>query len=122
MERIAAIGGLDPARAGVFAQRLQTLERGDAQALIAAAAPTAAARRKLAIEMEVAAGLDSPSESQQDRLALQVDRLNQGMKHRRVMDEAPMQLAERWCRTGPVAEDDAEVRERFFRACRIALE
>ena len=57
-----------------------------------------------------------------DRLALQVDRLNQGMKHRRVMDEAPMQLAERWCRTGPVVEDDSEVRERFFRACRIALE
>ena len=90
--------------------------------MIDAAAPVALARRKLAIEMEVAAGLDSPSEYQQDRLALQVDRLNQGMKHRRVMDEAPMQLAERWCRTGPVLDDDSEVRERFFGACRIAME
>ena len=118
----AQIAGLDSARAGAFAQRLSLLERGAAQALIDAAAPVALARRKLAIEMEVAAGLDSPSEYQQDRLALQVDRLNQGMKHRRVMDEAPMQLAERWCRTGPVLDDDSEVRERFFRACRIALE
>ena len=77
---------------------------------------------KLAIEMEIAAGLETPTEYQQDRLALQVDRLNQGMKHRRVMEEAPMQLAERWCRTGPALNDDSAVRERFFRACRIALE
>jgi hypothetical protein len=72
--------------------------------------------------MEIAAGLDTPAQFQQDRLALQVDRLNQGLQRRRVMEEAPLQLAERWCRTGPVADDDEEVRERFFRACRIALE
>ncbi len=33
MQHIAAIGGLDSARAGAFAQRLQILERADAQAL-----------------------------------------------------------------------------------------
>ena len=122
MERIGAIKDLDPARRGPFAERLQALERGDVAALSGAATPIPAARRRLAIEMEIAAGLDTPPEHQRDRLALQVDRLNQGMKHRRVMDEAPMQLAERWCRTGPVLHDEAEARERFFRACRIALE
>ena len=122
LERIGAIKGLDPARPGPFAERLQALERGDAAALLEAATPIPAARRRLAIEMEIAAGLDTPPAHQRDRLALQVDRLNQGMKHRRVMDEAPLQLAERWCRTGPVLHDEAEACERFFRACRIALE
>ncbi len=96
--------------------------RGDAQALRAAAATTSAARHRLAIEMEVAAGLETPADYQQDRLAYQVDRLNQGMKHRRVMEEAPMQIAERWCKTGPVLQDETALRERFFKACRIALE
>ena len=121
-ERIGAIDGLDAEKPGPFADRVKTLIRGDAQSMKTAAAGTSVARHKLAIEMEIAAGLETPAEYQQDRLALQVDRLNQGMKHRRVMEEAPMQLAERWCRTGPVASDDEAVRERFFRACRIAME
>ena len=121
-ERIGAIDGLDAEKPGPFADRVKALIRGDAQSMKTAAAGTSVARHKLAIEMEIAAGLETPAEYQQDRLALQVDRLNQGMKHRRVMEEAPMQLAERWCRTGPVANDDNAVRERFFRACRIAME
>ncbi len=121
-ERLHDIDGLDLDRPGPFADRVKSLARADAQALKSAAADTTAARMKLAIEMEIAAGLETPTEYQKDRLALQVDRLNQGMKHRRVMEEAPMQLAERWCRTGPASNDDSPARERFFRACRIALE
>ncbi len=121
-ERLGTIDALDIDRPGPFGDRIKGLLRGDAQALVKAATGTNAARHKLAIEMEIAAGLETPGEYQQDRLALQVDRLNQGMKHRRVMEEAPMQLAERWCRTGPVLSEESTIRERFFRACRIALE
>jgi hypothetical protein len=121
-ERLSAVDGLDVDRPGPFADRVKAIVRGDAPALVAAASGTIAARHRLAIEMEIAAGLDTPAEFQNDRLAFQVDRLNQGMKHRRVMEEAPMQIADRWCRTGPVLNDDTAVRERFFRACRIALE
>jgi hypothetical protein len=32
-----------------------------------------------------------------------------------------MRLAERWCAIGPIAEEDVELRERFFQACREAL-
>jgi len=120
--RLDEIDGLDRDRAGPFTERVKALVRGDAAALKTAGAGTLRARQRLAIEMEIAAGLDTPPEFQQDRLALQVDRLNQGMKHRRVMDEAPSQLAERWCKTGPAIEPDAPLRDRFFRACRIALE
>jgi exonuclease SbcC len=120
--RLAAIEALSLERPGPFAERVKALLRGDAQALRAAAASTNANRHRLAIEMEIAAGLDTPAEYQQERLAFQVERLNQGMKHRRVMEEAPMQIAERWCKTGPVTHDESAVRERFFRACRTALE
>ena len=120
--RLAAIEGLRLERPGPFAERVKALLRGDGQALRAAAASTNANRHRLAIEMEIAAGLDTPAEYQQERLAFQVERLNQGMKHRRVMEEAPMQIAERWCKTGPVLNDEDAVRERFFRACRTALE
>ena len=122
LNALQAIDGFDLDRPGPFADRMKALVRGDAQALRSASATTRAGRHRLAIEMEVAAGLDTPADYQQDRLAFQVDRLNQGMKHRRVMEEAPMQIAERWCKTGPVSSDEGAVRERFFRACRTALE
>lgn len=121
-DRVRDIDGLDVERPAPFTDRVKALLRGDAGTMKSAAAGTTAARHKLAIEMEIAAGLETPGEFQKDRLALQVDRLNQGMKHRRVMEEAPMQLAERWCRTGPALNEDDAVRERFFRACRIAME
>jgi hypothetical protein len=120
--RLDDIDGLDRDRAGAFTERVTALMRGDGAALKSAGANTLRARQRLAIEMEIAAGLDTPAEFQQDRLALQVDRLNQGMKHRRVMDEAPSQLAERWCKTGPAIEPHPALRDRFFRACRTALE
>ena len=121
-QRLEAVDGLNLDRPGPFAERVQALLRGEAQALRTAASTIAAGRHKLAIEMEVAAGLETPAAYQQDRLAFQVERLNHGMKHRRVMEEAPLQIAERWCKTGPVLNDEADVRERFFRACRAALE
>ena len=44
------------------------------------------------------------------------------MKHRRVMDDAPQTLAERWCRAGPAIDDERALRDRFFRTCQLALE
>jgi exonuclease SbcC len=120
--QIASIDNLDADRPGPFAERLKLIAKADAAAIAAAAKPAAISRRKLAIEMEIAAGIDTPPEFQQDRLALQVDRLNAGMKHRRVMEEAPLQIAERWCKAGPMVDNEIALRDRFFRTCRIALE
>ncbi len=121
-ERLATIEGLSVESPGAFAERVRALIRGEVQELTTAASTVSAHRHRLAIEMEVAAGLETPAAYQQDRLAFQVERLNQGMKHRRVMEEAPLQIAERWCKAGPVQNDEPTVRERFFRACRAALE
>ena len=117
-DRLAGIAGLDLAAPGPFAERIERLRAGDAGAADAAS-ERVEARRRLAVEMEIVAGLDTPPEDQRQRLALQVERLNQ--KHRQSLDDDPLKLAERWCRLGPVAQDDAERRERFFVACREAL-
>jgi exonuclease SbcC len=120
--RFDTIAQLERDRPGPFAERIKLIEAGDATAIAAAAAAAATARRRLAIEMELAAGVETPAEYQQERLALQVERLNAGMKHRRVMDDAPQTLAERWCRAGPAIDDEQALRDRFFRTCQLALE
>jgi DNA repair protein SbcC/Rad50 len=121
-QRIAAIENFDPARPGPFADRLKLIGAGDSAGIKAAAKAAGPSRRKLAIEMEIAAGVETPAEFQHDRLALQVDRLNAGMKHRRVMEEAPLQIADRWCKAGAMLDDETALRDRFFRTLRIALE
>src|SRR6185436_8401550 len=63
-ERIGAIDGLDVDRPGPFADRIKALMRGDAAALKTAASGTSTARHRLAIEMEIAAGLETPTEYQ----------------------------------------------------------
>lgn len=80
------------------------------------------ARHQLAIEMEIVAAMDTPAEDQQRRLELQVERLNQGLRQREEIADDPLQLAERFCATGPAGADHPEIGERFFRACRAACE
>jgi DNA repair protein SbcC/Rad50 len=120
--RLDAIDGLDRQRPAPFGERIAMIERADAAALTAAAATARVARRRLAIEIELVAGVETPPEFQQERLALQVERLNAGMKHRRVMDDAPLTIAERWCKAGPMTDADHALRDRFFRTCALALE
>lgn len=113
--RIAIIADLDRASPGPFTARIEKLTGASTQSL----ADVGEARRALTIEMEIVAGLDTPAADQQRRLALQVERLNQ--KHRRVLDDDPIHMAERWCQLGPVRDDDANLRARFFAACRHAI-
>jgi DNA repair protein SbcC/Rad50 len=85
----------------------------------ALAAAAGEQRHRLAIEAEIRAGLNSPAEDQQRRLALQVERLNQGFKQpvRTDADDDPLALARRWCLLGPWDSDAEALSERFFSAC-----
>jgi hypothetical protein len=108
-----------------FADRVAALERGLAdggRALAAAVDAAGHRRRDLAIEMEIVAGVDTIADDAQQRLALQVARLNQGMRTRGQLVEDPIEIARRFCSTGPAGAGAARLRDRFFRACEAALE
>jgi hypothetical protein len=63
-ERLRDIADLDLERAGPFAERVKALTNGDVEALEKASTDTEKARGRLAIEMEIAAGLETPTEYQ----------------------------------------------------------
>jgi hypothetical protein len=108
-----------------FASRVGALQRALADGGKALAATVDAALRRrhdLAIEMEIVAGVETPPDDQQQRLALQVARLNQGMRSRGQVVEDPVELARRFCSTGPAADRSPRTRDRFFRACEAGLE
>jgi hypothetical protein len=96
-------------------QRAQAGTGGDA-------AQTAAAER-LCLKMEVEAGVDSPPEAAQDRMALQVERLNQGLG---AGDEGAAGLAQvealerEWWGLGRLSGDTALALTRRFIAARDA--
>ncbi len=116
--RLQAVEDWQEHAMGPFTARVSAL-RGEPKKP-SSSGPSAAQRRlALAIEMEIVAGFDTPPEDQQRRLALQVERLNQ--KHRQALDDDPAQMAERWCRTGPVDRSDDALRTRFFAACRHTI-
>ena len=78
-------------------------------------------RRRLAIEAEIASGLDSPAEDKQLRLELQVERLNRGMSGNRDDEDAQM-MAATWCATAGGGDGDAALRKRFFAALKRLAE
>jgi exonuclease SbcC len=117
--RLATLPGLDLEDPGPFAHRIARLRQMLTDATRRPDSGTLAARRTLTIEMEVVAGLDTPAEDQSRRLALQVERLNR--KQRQPLDDDPLRMAERFCDLGPLVDDNGELRERFFQACREAL-
>jgi DNA repair protein SbcC/Rad50 len=122
-DRVAALAdgsGDLPERA--LAPRIQALERTLIQQeharFEALAAAAGEQRHRLAIEAEIRAGLNSPAEDQQRRLALQVERLNQGFRQPgRTDDDDPLALARHWCSLGPWDARSEALSERFFRAC-----
>lgn len=73
------------------------------------------ALRRLALEAEILAGVESPAEDRPLRMELQVEALNRSMG-RRAAERDPKELAEAWCRLGPKGEASDELRERFFQA------
>ena len=70
----------------------------------------------LTIEAELAAGIDGPPGEQERRMALQVERLNQGFRDRGSQRDEPMALIERWCGLPPASDSTDSLRDRFFRA------
>ena len=79
----------------------------------------ALARRKedlhrLTLEAEIAADIPSPEADQQQRMALQIELINQGLSNMRLVDS--QQLIERWCASGPKSPADEPLRVRFFTA------
>lgn len=95
--------------------------RGDAEArerLTAAQPENKARREELCLHMEILAGVDSPPEAQNARMAYQVERLSEAM-HQGKRDPAEEAKAVRreWYLTGPAdADDQAALEERFRQA------
>jgi DNA repair protein SbcC/Rad50 len=105
-----------------MAPRIHTLERTLTQQELArfeSLIEDAGERRyRLTVETEIRAGLESPAEDQQRRLALQVERLNQGFKQPgRIEQEDALALARRWCEIGPWDANAPALSKRFFNAC-----
>ena len=73
------------------------------------------ALRRLALEAELLAGVESPPEDRPLRMELQVEALNRSMG-RRAAERDPKELAEAWCRLGPKGAASDGLRERFFQA------
>ena len=79
-----------------------------------AAPATEDALRRLTVQAELAAGLESPAEDQPLRLEVQVQRLQAGLSGGR--EESAEAMAAAWCRLGPKDAAAASLRERFFEA------
>ncbi len=74
--------------------------------------------RRLTVQAEVVAGVESTSEDQDTRLAVQVELLNSA-KNRATKVADDRSLLEQWCQTGPKDDSIDELRERFFRAIAV---
>ncbi len=97
------------------------LERGGEarQALLDALGSNIDLRRDLCLRAEVLAGVESPPEFAQARMALQVSRLSQTLGGQGSQEEAQglRELFWQWCRVGPVPrEHHAELEARFRNA------
>ena len=69
---------------------------------------------RLTIEAEIAADLSSPETVKGERMALQIDLMNRGVRN---LDDMPNEeFIARWCGCGPKDAGAAELRERFFHA------
>ncbi len=104
-----------------LAQRLNTLleaiAASDAGRLSGTLEEAFEERRRIVINLEILAGVDSPQSEQALRLEQQVDRLSRGMGSRVVVEDSIEDLIAQWCRAGPdMPERSRELRERFSRA------
>ncbi len=69
---------------------------------------------RLTLEAEIAADIQSPVADQQQRMALQIELINQGLNNTALINN--QQFIDRWCRSGPKASADDDLRSRFFAA------
>lgn len=80
------------------------------------------ALRRLTVEAEIAAGVDSPQDEQALRLQVQMGRLQAGIG---VRDRTPVDvdvLLQRWCENAAGIEPAATLRTRFFTALRQVVD
>ncbi len=79
-------------------------------------------RRRICLKMEILAGIDSPDEFAEDRLAFQVSRLSERLAEGEEQDhEDPHQLEQAWYLTGPLAAVEMERLQHRFDRAREAL-
>jgi len=71
--------------------------------------------RRLVVEAEIAAELDSAESDRELRMALQVDLMNTG-RGRQALEADPAELVARWCAMGPKCNAMDSLRVRFFAA------
>ena len=125
LKHIERMEGLDAALAQIerdggatdaWQEEAQALKAAFAPRLNGTAAADAEALKKLAIEAEIAAEMDSPAEDQSLRMALRMDRLRDGFGNRDRADGA--ELLERWCASAADQRGAEAARERFFTALR----
>lgn len=69
---------------------------------------------KLTLTAEIAADLSSPEENQGERMALQIELMNAGV--RKFTDADKKELLNRWCSAGPKDTAAEVLRDRFFAA------
>ncbi len=69
---------------------------------------------QLTLTAEIAADLPAPPEHQNQRMALQIELMNAGI--RQFSDADKQELLRRWCAAGPKDASGEELRARFFRA------
>ncbi len=76
-----------------------------------------ALREQLCLRMEILAGVDSPAEAAQARMAYQVDRLSQAMAQGQLDSTEECEAVQReWYTTSPLTPTDASLAERFAKA------
>ncbi|NCF44297.1 MAG: DUF349 domain-containing protein [Proteobacteria bacterium] len=79
-----------------------------------AGSPEPTDRLALTMEAEMAADIAGPTAEQSQRMALQIELMNQGRRNLQLLDN--QQLLQRWCASGPKNADDEPLRQRFFSA------
>jgi hypothetical protein len=79
-----------------------------------AGSPEPTDRLALTMEAEMAADIAGPTEEQSQRMALQIELMNQGRRNLQLVDN--QELLQRWCASRPKNAEDEPLRQRFFGA------
>ena len=118
--RWRALGALaDPQHEQTIRERFERACQGFRDA--AAEAASQEARQCLCLRMEILAGIDSPPEHTQARMAFQVERLATALSGQQASEDDSLgSLVRAWCLTGPAPTNEAEALEQRFSRAREA--
>ena len=87
-------------------------------ARLASTAPSSSVEslHKLVINAELLAGIASPDEDANLRMAVQVEHLKSGLGKRQQVTQKPTQIAQQWCESAHSKDNISALRERLFAA------